>query len=145
MVQYTMEISLANNKGIVLVSNEDYEFLSKYSWHIHVAGTKTYARAWVNGRREYMHRLLCNAELVDHINQNGLDNRRDNLRPASKSLNAMNSKIRSDNKTGYRGVVLNKKTGKYQAEIKINGERTYLGLFDTPELANEAIQNVRPL
>jgi hypothetical protein len=135
-----MEIILANNKGIVLVDEQDYEFLSKYSWHIHVAGTKAYARAWINGRREYMHRLLCNGDLVDHVNQNGLDNRRNNLREATKSLNTINSKIRSDNKTGYRGVVLNKKTGKYQAEYKLDGSRHYLGLFETPELANEAIQ-----
>lgn len=135
-----MEIYLANNKGTVLVDDEDYKILSKYSWHVHVAGTKTYARAWIEGRREYMHRLLCDAELVDHINQNGLDNRKSNLRPATKSENAVNSKIRKDNSSGFRGVTFNKKAKKFQAEVKRDGVRRYLGLFETAELANEAIK-----
>lgn len=135
-----MEIYLANTKGVVLVDDSDYDMLSNYSWHIHVAGTKTYARAWIDGRREYMHRLLCDAELVDHINQNGLDNRRSNLRSATKRENALNSKIRRDNSSGYRGVTFNKKANKFQAEIQRDGVRKYLGLFETAEAANEAIK-----
>lgn len=133
-----MKIQLANNKGTVIIDDEDFSKISQYKWHIHKSGTKDYARAWINGRREYMHRFIMQGDLIDHINGNGLDNRKSNLRLADKSLNAINSKIRSDNSTGYRGVTFNKKTKKYMAEISRNGKRTYLGLFNTAEEAHRA-------
>ena len=133
-----MKIQLANNKGVVLVDKDDFNKVNQYSWHIHRAGTKDYARAWINGKREYMHRLIMNGDLIDHINGNGLDNRKCNLRLADKSLNAINSKIRSDNSTGYRGVTFNKKANKYMAEISRNGKRKYLGLFNTAKEAHRA-------
>ena len=133
-----MKIQLANNKGTVTIDDEDFNKISQYKWHIHKAGTKDYARAWINGRREYMHRFIMEGDLIDHINGNGLDNRKSNLRLADKSLNAINSKIRSDNSTGYRGVTFNKKANKYMAEISRNGKKTYLGLFNTAEEAHGA-------
>lgn len=131
-----MQIPLANDKGFVLIDDSDYELVKDYSWHIHRSSNRDYARAWINGRREYMHRLICPAELVDHINNNGLDNRRSNLRSASKSLNALNSKVRNDNTTGYKGVAFSH--GKYVAEISKDGKRHYLGRFDTAEDASQA-------
>jgi len=133
-----MEIQLANNKGVVIVDDEDHEKIKGYSWHIHKAGTKDYARAWIHGRREYMHRVIMSGDLIDHINGNGLDNRKSNLRLADKSLNAINSKVRSDNSTGYKGVTFNKKASKYMAEISRNGKKKYLGLFNTAKEAHEA-------
>lgn len=132
-----IKISLANNRGIVLVDDED-SWVEKYSWHIHRAGTKDYARAWIDGRREYLHRMILKCDLVDHINGNGLDNRRKNLRPASKSLNAINSALRQDNSTGERNVCWNANAGKYMVEFCRHGKKYYVGLFETLDDAVEA-------
>lgn len=72
---------------------------------------------------------------IDHINQIKTDNRIENLRPCSSSQNKGNIGPLSNNTTGYRGVSINSSSGKYHAQIKINGKQTYLGRFDTPEEA----------
>ena len=66
---------------------------------------------------------------IDHINRDRQDNRLCNLRDVSKSENQHNTKIRDDNKTGVMGVKRRKDTGRYEAQITINGKRMYLGKF----------------
>jgi hypothetical protein len=132
-----IKIPLFNEKGIVLIDDIDSRLL-KYSWHVHVSGTKTYARAWVNGRREYMHRMIISADLVDHINRDGLDNRRENLRPATKSLNAINSGVRIDNTTGEKNISLNRNSNKYVVETTRNGTKHYIGYYSELSDAIEA-------
>lgn len=72
---------------------------------------------------------------IDHVNGIKTDNRIENLRTCTSSQNKGNIGLLSTNKSGYRGVSLNKSTGFYHAQIKINGKQTYLGRFDTPEAA----------
>lgn len=67
--------------------------------------------------------------LVDHINQDKLDNRLCNLRLADKSLNARNSKIRLDNTSGHRGVTWVAKLNKWMAQATRDGHHHYLGVF----------------
>jgi len=74
---------------------------------------------------------------VDHKDRNRKNNKWMNLRSANCKGNAGNSGIPSHNTSGYRGVSLNNKSGKWHAQIKINGKVTYLGRFNTPELAAE--------
>jgi hypothetical protein len=86
----------------------------------------------------HMHRLLLQPgqkQLVDHINGDGLDNRRCNLRIANHAQNTMNSRLRSDNTSGYRGITYRKDSGKWQAVIHAAGERRRLGCFNTKEEA----------
>lgn len=78
---------------------------------------------------------------VDHINQVKTDNRIENLRPCTSSQNKGNTGISVSNKTGYRGVSLNTRSGLYHAQIKIHGRQTYLGRFVTPEEAALAYNN----
>lgn len=76
-------------------------------------------------------------ECIDHINGFPSDNRWRNLRAATYSLNRANSV--SKHRIGLpRGVVLHRKTGRYQAQIETNGKKHYLGLFDQPDEAHEA-------
>lgn len=75
---------------------------------------------------------------VDHINGDGHDNRWCNLRPATLSQNMHNMRKNSNNKSGYKGVHWSKASGKWVANIGLNGEKLYLGGYDTPELAYEA-------
>lgn len=81
-------------------------------------------------------RELLVSEKVDHINRNGLDNRRENLRLLSNKQNARNRRTRIDSATGYRGV--EKVRSKYRAHIGVDGQHIHLGMFDTPEGAYRA-------
>lgn len=81
-------------------------------------------------------RELEKGEEVDHINGNGIDNRRENLRLASGAQNQANRHIQKNNTIGLKGV---SRMGKnYQAKITVNRTRHYLGTFSTPEEAHEA-------
>ncbi len=93
------------------------------------------------GGKQYMaHRLAWLYEygtwpefMIDHINRDKLDNRINNLRDVPRSLNALNSEIRSDNTSGYKGIT---KSGKsWSARISIDGVNTILGYFNTIEEA----------
>lgn len=136
------EIPLKNRCGAVvamaLIDEEDYELVSPYSWYLHTAG---YAMAHPKGKDRItvlMHRLIMGSDvkLVDHINRNRLDNRRENLRPASPQMNAANRGISKRNKSGYKGV--SKCKNRWRSRIMINGKEINLGFYATPEEAAEA-------
>lgn len=119
--------------GTVLIDERDYDLVAQYKWCV---DDKGYA---VNTRSEhhYMHRLIANAppgSMVDHANGDRLDNRRKNLRPATRSQNAANS-WNNTNSTGYRGVHLRKDCGKYQSKVTYNRKTQHLGYFDDAEEA----------
>jgi hypothetical protein len=70
---------------------------------------------------------------VDHINGNKADNRKNNLRLVTASQNLMNTKLRSDNTSGYKGVYYNKKNNKRYARITVNKKIINLGSFKNKE------------
>lgn len=74
---------------------------------------------------------------IDHINHNRSDNRLNNLREVTHVENGHNISKKTNNTTGYTGVVYHKATGKWLAQIMINGKNKYLGLFSTIEEAVE--------
>lgn len=133
-----MKEIITTTNEIILVDDEDYIELSKHSWGT-VVGSKTYAgrgtrKKGCKYKKILMHRVLLNVEdssvIVDHINGNGLDNRKSNLRITNKTGNARNSKLRSDSKCKYKGV--HKKEHSYTARIQIDTKtRLYLGEFKT--------------
>ena len=86
----------------------------------------------------YIHRLIMGSPKglqIDHINVNGLDNRRSNLRIVTNKSNGKNTAIGSNNTTGHIGVSLNKNTGKYEANIKVDYKKIHLGVFSSFEEA----------
>lgn len=127
-----------------IVSEEDWPKVKDYTWsatnHLHTY----YASTSVidgNGKkcRIYMHRLILETpNLVDHIDRNGLNNKKDNLREATKSENARNAKVRSDSISKNRGVSWIPEIEKWRALIKVDGQPKYLGNFLTKEEAIEA-------
>lgn len=131
-----------------IVDVADLPLVAGYSWWAKINGNTVYAAADIQhgpGKRErlLMHRVIMNAsrgEMVDHIDGNGLNNRRANLRIATKSQNMMNSRVRRDSSSGYRGVTFCRFTGRWQANIKAKGKRIFLGRYDTPEEASEVYQ-----
>jgi hypothetical protein len=129
---------------VVLISPEDYDYLSQSKWGF-MAGRR---RGYVCGagnrlmHREVLSRVLGreleSGELVDHINGDKLDNRRENLRLATASQNAANSGPHLDNRSGVKGVWLNRPTGKWRAAIRVRGKRIGLGTYSTLSEAAKA-------
>ena len=78
---------------------------------------------------------------VDHINGNGLDNRRSNLRICTPSQNSLNRKPHRNSSSRYRGVSFNKKSGKYVAQIIFNRKNRYLGIYENEIDAAIAYEN----
>jgi len=89
----------------------------------------------------HMHRVImgdqCDAE-IDHIDGDGLNNRRDNLRVATGSQNNCNMRTRKDNTSGFKGVSWRKSCMKWRAYISLSGEQMHLGYYETPEDAHAA-------
>lgn len=83
-------------------------------------------------------RPLERREEVDHINNNKLDNRRENLRLATRAEQTRNSSLSRRSSSGYKGVSRQKSSGKWQAQIVVNGKYIHLGVFDDPKDAHAA-------
>lgn len=134
-LETAVQILLSNGER-ALVSPEDAALVSVFKWSKLKVG---YAQAYMGGgrknpRRVYMHRLIMNAPTgleVDHINGDKLDNRRENLRLATRKQNSRNLPARA--RSGYRGVAPNHK--RWAAQITVDGQMHYLGTFNTPEEA----------
>lgn len=129
----------------ILVDDADAWWLSQWSW-LRLGNVRKgfYAMRvlYVNGKRTHtqMHRLITGAkdgEMIDHVNGNGLDNRRCNLRLASPTQNRANLN-RPYSASGFKGVTLNKACRKWQAQIGCEGKQHYLGLFIDPKDAARA-------
>jgi hypothetical protein len=136
-----MKILLKNNQVLLIDQEDEFIFKSFKSWK--VSQGYLIARKRVDKKTKYysLHRLITNCPSnlqVDHINGNTLDNRRCNLRTCTQAQNAQNRPKSSANKSGYKGVSINKVTGKWIAVIVSNRVRFYLGSFSTREEAKEA-------
>jgi hypothetical protein len=101
-------------------------------------GRKPYLHCMVNGKREYLHRIiwtLVYGEIapgleVDHINGNSLDNRLSNLRLADRRTNARNQKLRIGSRSGVTGVDFHEKRQQWRARVRDeNGKGKHLGWF----------------
>jgi hypothetical protein len=115
-----------------LVDDEDYEELSQYNWQASPRRQTWYAQriGYRNGRRTTIHmhcHLLKWHGGIDHINHNGLDNRRENLRKATQSVNKQNTRKKSGTTSRYLGVSWSVSHKKWQVQIRIDGKSTYVG------------------
>lgn len=122
-----------------LIDDEDYDKVIKHSWCVHKNPKKhtikKYAKARINKRNVYLHRFLLKPDskiLIDHINRDGLDNRRKNLRLVTASQNSMNSTGRvHTRKSKYKGVSWIRRDEKWAAKIEINNKKIILGVFNS--------------
>ena len=120
------------------VDAADYRKLCKYKWYAYRRGRKVYAVCRTEGRTVYMHRMIMRPRrgyLVDHIDGNGLNNRRCNLRVCTPAQNRANSRP-CGGASGFVGVY--PKGNKWRASIVYRGQFYYLGLFDDPVAAAKA-------
>jgi len=146
------QIPLSQGK-FAIVDDEDFEFISQWKWSLLRRGNlchvrrieykKTGVPRKYNTARIYLHRAILGIEdkniFVDHINGDGLDNRRENLRLCTKAQNGQNRGAAKNNKTGFKGV--SKSGAKWTAQIKSDKKHFRIGVFDTPELAAIAYDN----
>jgi hypothetical protein len=141
----TKEIPLTRGK-IALVDDEDFEELNKYLWSairkrkIFYA-IRTVLKADGGHMNIEMHQQILEVSdglKVDHINGNGLDNRRCNLRPCTNSQNLCNRGRTRNNTSGYKGVSWDKRAHKWEASIGVDGKHKHLGRFDSREDAARA-------
>jgi hypothetical protein len=126
-----------------IVDPADYDALCRFKWRLNRSSRTFYAFCTVSRgpllkpRVIWMHRQVANPPdglLVDHINHNGLDNRRSNLRFATDSTNQQNARKSITKTTSrFKGVDFVKPTGKWRARIAVAGKRLFLGSF-TDEL-----------
>ncbi len=123
---------IALTKGMfATVDAADYEWLSQCRWHVS-GRAKVYAACNWKGKRVYMHRLIMNPPpgyVVDHIDGNGLNNRRSNLRICTRMQNQWNRRPTKGTST-FKGVSYNKEMRKWEASIIVNKKKYPCGFFD---------------
>ena len=131
-------IDLLNSKRVI-VDDEDFELLKKYSWRFmgrYVVRHQLKGEYTDVKKRKIIaiHTQIMRPSKgfqVDHINHNPLDNRKANLRLATQQQNIWNRrKWKMDGYSKYKGVSFYKKAGKWVSSIKFNGRSIYLGTYD---------------
>ena len=128
------------NGHAVDIDVDDIRILGQRSWRVRRATTKKenfYVVASTGDRTLYLHRELMNPEkgqCVDHIDWNGLNNRRENLRVCSKADNTRHY-TREKGACGFHGVFFNPDRGRYRARLSIGGKGHSFGYFLTAEEA----------
>lgn len=143
------KIKLTQNQ-YALVDSSDFEALSLFNWYAKwdektrsfYAGRNVRSKdGKYHGHSITMHKQIISTQkgkLVDHINHNTLDNRKENLRVVSYAQNLYNMRTPKDNTSGYKGVSWDKATEKWIAYIRKHGILKYLGRFLKVEEAASA-------
>lgn len=123
-----------------IIDQDDYDRISKSSWFVKkgrytcYAGTRDCHKKTTSLHREVLN-LKQGDPIIDHRNGNGLDNRKCNLRISTYEANNFNSRIRSDNISGYRGVSWHKGRKKWCAQISVNKKVIHGGYYSNPQAA----------
>ena len=136
------QIELTQGK-FAIVDDEDYKYLNQWKWCFITAGyaqrVKHISGSKKNRVLEHilLHRVLMNCskgQQVDHINGDGLDNRRENLRISTQAQNVRNKGFSKNNTSGYKGVIFIKsgtRSKRWTARLTYNYKPISLGYFDT--------------
>lgn len=131
---------------VAQIDASDLHKVAGFNWFAVVQSYTVYAVRRVSGvkgrgSKISMHRQIIGATndvQVDHVDLNGLNNRRENLRIATPQQNCFNRRKTRANTSGFKGVCWNRKSRKWQAGIRINGRSAHLGLFETIDAAYNA-------
>ena len=133
---------IAVGNSVVLVDDEDLGMVINWRWRIaSKPGQKAQYVASSDGTQ--IHRLIMglgkgDERQVDHINGDGLDNRRCNLRVATRGENQANRGRNKNNQCGIKGVYWNESRKRWQVTIGCEGKSIFVGRYKTIEEAKEA-------
>jgi hypothetical protein len=139
------EINLSENKK-ALIDDDDYDLISQFKWFSSKNRNVFYAEKtdFIGSKKikTKMHRLILNItnkkNQIDHIDGNGLNNKKNNLRICSHSTNLRNCKTPSTNTSGYKGVCWH--NNRWEARMKVNGKIINFGNFNNKDKAIESIK-----
>ena len=138
------EIKLTHGKA-ALVDDEDYEKLSRYEWRVEKRSDLFYAYRSAGKHGGYaIHQEILSVPPgmeIDHIDGDGLNNQKHNLRICTTSQNQANAKSRIGGTSKFKGVGWFKASRKWRALIKVKGRLIYLGLFEVETDAAVAYNN----
>lgn len=127
-----MEMELQVKSHTILLDPSDYDTFKDKTLYVNNKGYATHDRG------KQLHRTIMDCpkdKVIDHINQDKLDNRKANLRICSIGENNLNKPLSSRNKVGMTGVHFYKPLNKYMAYISRDKKRHHLGYFETAEEA----------
>lgn len=131
-----LKIELTKGKSAT-VDARDYDALSVHPWYAQRSGAVWYAYREADGKKISMHGQIMGGKNPDHVNGDGLDNRRANLRPATHAQNMKNRRKHAHSQWPYKGI--EGRNGTWRARIVVDGRRVPLGGgFATPEEAARA-------
>jgi hypothetical protein len=138
-----MLIKVKGSDRPVTVADADMHLVSAYSWYATQGPSGPYAAAFTqwNGKQSefvLMHWVIMGMKGIDHIDGDGFNNQRSNLRPASASENGGNRKKQAGASSQYKGVGWDKTKGKWKAHIAKDKQHYWLGLFKVEEEAARA-------
>jgi len=129
----------------ILYDDIDKKMVLEQKWYITTKKRNgaNYARYVVNGKGLLMHRLIMGLDfgdkrVVDHINHNGLDNRRTNLRVTTRSQNGANRNVGKKSTTGFKGIYWDKNRKKWKASLTKDGKTHFIGRYKNPREAAKA-------
>lgn len=129
------------SKKSIKFDTEDYRKIMKHKWYFIDDSNSGHAYTKVGKKTIYLHRYLMGATKgteIDHINRDGLDNRKINLRFVTHQENMVNRPKHKNNTSGITGVNWNKHAGKWKAQIQRFGKNIHLGYFETLDEAERA-------
>ena len=130
---YEYGVGFCNNTGSEFYFDwEDFDKIKDYSWYEYISNNGLYHT--VRAYDPNAHKKVTMAQLIkgydyDHENRNPLDNRKENLRVASSQENSRNRTIQRNNTSGFVGVSWHKRSNKWTAQIKVDGQLIHLGIF----------------
>ena len=125
----------------ILVSDQDRDILSSHKWlciKTQPSSNTNYVKTKIKLKTTYLHRLIMERvigrclesdERVDHIDQNGLNNTRENLRIVTAHQNAFNQPKRKKSSSKYKGVTFFERDKSWHARICFNGKTIHLGYY----------------
>jgi hypothetical protein len=127
---------------VAMISPEDAPLVMGRGWYVlrRPAPLAYYAMSGHSrdGTLVMLHQLITGYPQTDHASSNGLDNRRENLRPATTSQNHANQRLQCNNTSGWVGVSWHTRDKKWESRIKVSGQTKHLGLFTNPDDAARA-------
>lgn len=128
----------------LIVDDEDFDRVNEHRWWINKQRGKFRAHGRIDKTQKLIkvHRFILNVYnpkiMIDHINMNPLDNRKENLRIVTNQQNSVNKKLNKNNKSGYKGVFYSERDKKWVSKVKYNYKNINLGRFKTKEEAAHA-------
>ena len=141
IVENIVEIYITKKNGdkfTLLIDLEDLEKVKRYTWCVTQKKKRLYALCRTKSQIVYIHQYILNYDnplTCDHINLNGLDNRKSNLRICTNGENNRNKPLQKNNTSGVTGIYFHKKNKNWIVQINVNGKPKNFGSFLNKEEA----------